>query len=326
MDNHNSESPAAQRPWQPDCLGGDFVQTVVEQPRDYAGQVITTVVKTKPASARPAVALLYVHGFSDYFFQKEMARMFADNGYAFYAVDLRKYGRSLLPGQKMFQVRDLREYFEDIDAAIDIIKSDGFDSVVILGHSTGGLTSSLYMAEKPQPVVKALMLNSPFLDWNLPWLQRTLLVPLVSAVGRFFPSIKVRQTPDAGYAETLSARHSGEWCYNEAWKPDILPDPDAGWVRAVNKAQKALRRSKICVPVLLMFSADSVRKGDDREKYFRADAILDVRAISRYGRRLGKHVTEVAFDGGLHDLALSRPDVRNAFYRTMLQWLRKQGL
>lgn len=325
MDNKSCKS-AENREWRADCLGDGFVQTVVDHPGDYAGQVVSTVVKKELGASDASVAVLYVHGFSDYFFQKEMAEMFVGGGYAFYAVDLRKYGRSLLPGQKMFQVRDLQEYFADIDAAIDIIEADGFEKVVLLGHSTGGLTSSLYMAGTPRPVVKALMLNSPFLDWNLPWVHRALLVPLVSAAGRFFPSLRVRQTPDSGYAETLSSRHAGEWDYNEVWKPDVLPDPDAGWVRAVHKAQKSLRRGEIRVPVLLMYSAESVRKGDGREKYFRADAILDVRSIGHYGRRLGKHVTEVAFNGGLHDLALSRKDVREAFYRTMLNWLQRKGL
>ena len=32
-------------------------------------------------------------GFNDYFFQAEMGRQFADSGYNFYAVDLRRYGR-----------------------------------------------------------------------------------------------------------------------------------------------------------------------------------------------------------------------------------------
>jgi len=50
-----------------------------------------------------------------------MAEMFASNGYNFYAVDLRKYGRSLIAGQKMFQVRRLDEYFADINATIKIM-------------------------------------------------------------------------------------------------------------------------------------------------------------------------------------------------------------
>lgn len=306
--------------WQPDQLGDGFEMTYIYCPDDYSGKIRSTVIR-KPTSGKSDKAILYVHGFSDYYLQKEMAQMFVDNGYNFYAVDLRKYGRSLLAGQKMFQVRDLHEYFPDIDSGVDIILADGNKSMTLLGHSTGGLTTSLYMTEKPSPLIKALMLNSPFLDWNMPPFMKKVVIPVAGALGTLFPNVKVHRKPDAGYAETLSCRHRGEWCYREDWKPDVLPAPDLGWIHAVQTAQRQLRRRTVKVPVLLMHSEESVRKGDPKEKYFRADAILDVETISRYGRLLGEDVTEVSFPGGLHDLALSRREIRQDMYRTMLEWL-----
>lgn len=83
---------------------------------------------------------------------------------------------------------------------------------------------------------------------------------------------------------------------------------------------------KVKVPVLLMHSEESVRKGDAKEKYYRADAILDVETISRYGKSLGDDVTEVSFKGGLHDLALSRKGIREEVYSTMLDWLKVKNL
>lgn len=307
--------------WQTDALAGEgFDTTFIEHPDDYAGPVRSTVVRRR-ADMATVKAVLYVHGFSDYFLQYEMAGMFGRHGYDFYAVDLRKYGRSLLTGQRMFQVRDMHEYFADIDAAVDIIKADRHAEIVLLGHSTGGLTASLYMAEKPSELIKGLMLNSPFLDWNLPAFERRMGIPLISFIGRFFPDVRVHQRPDTGYAESLSSEHGGEWTYRTDWKPDILPDPDMGWIRAIHRAQKALRRQKIAVPILLMHSAESVRDPSDREKYLSADAILDVRSISSYGRRLGADVTEASFAGGLHDLVLSERPIREAVYATMLTWL-----
>lgn len=311
--------------WQPDHLGAGFEMRHVIQSDDYSGHVRCTVIR-RMADRKSVKAILYVHGFSDYFIQKEMAEMFAANGYNFYAVDLRKYGRSLMEGQKMFQVRDLHEYFADINSAINIIGKDGCDEIILMGHSTGGLTTSLYMSEHPSPMIKALILNSPFLDWNLSTLMRRVAMPVASALGRFMPGVKVRQKPDSGYAETLSAEHGGEWTYRTNWKPDILPDPDMGWIRAIHTAQQKLRHSRIDVPILLMHSAESVRKGDGKEKYRRADAILDVDAIVKYGRNLGDDITEVAFADGLHDLALSKKKVRDKMYRTMLDWLRTRNL
>lgn len=311
--------------WQADHFGEGYEMKYVTHPDDYSGHVRSTVIR-KCATADSNKAILYVHGYSDYFIQKDMADKFTDNGYNFYAVDLRKYGRSLLPGQKKFQVRNIHEYFADIEGALSVIAEDGNNEIILFGHSTGGLTTSLYMSEHPSPMIKALMLNSPFLDWNMPPLMRNVVMPLVSAMGCIMPDVRVSQKPDSGYAETLSAEHDGEWTYRKDWKPDILPDPDMGWVRAIHMAQRQLRRNEIHVPILLMHSADSVKKGDGKEKYFRADAILDVESISRYGTRLGSDVTEVSFPGALHDLALSKRSIREEMYDVMLGWLREHQL
>lgn len=307
--------------WMPDMLGDGYEMTYVAHPDDYSGPVRSTVIR-KIAKPSNGLSIVYVHGFSDYFFQKEMADMFVGQGYSFYAVDLRKYGRSLMPGQHMFQVRDLHEYFADINACIEVALADGMASVVLLGHSTGGLTASLYMLESPSDKVRGLMLNSPFLDWNLPGWMKSFAIPAVSALGRLVPRLLVKQAPDDGYARSLLADFDGEWTYRRDWKPDVLPEPDAGWVRAIHQAQMQLRHRAIKVPVLLMHSAESVRHGDPKERYNCADAILDVSSISRYGRMLGPDVTEVSFAGGLHDLVLSRPAVRRQVYATMLDWLK----
>lgn len=311
--------------WHTDHLGKGFEMAYVSQPDDYSGSVRITVIRIK-AKNESRRAVLYIHGFSDYFFQKEMAEMFAYKGYNFYAVDLRKYGRSLTERQKMFQVRNLHEYFSDINATVDIILSDGNSKIALLGHSTGGLTSALYMTEKPSPYIKALMLNSPFLDWNLPAFIKKAVIPAVSFIGHFIPNMHVKQKPDSGYAESLSTAHGGEWTYRTDWKPDILPNPDMGWIRAIDIAQKQLRHRKINVPVLLMHSDDSVRNGDSKEKYNHADAILDVKDISCYGRRLGNDVTEISFRGALHDIALSRKSIRDEMYDTMISWLKERDL
>ena len=311
--------------WRDDHLGSGFQMKQIDQPDDYSGKVKATVIR-KLSGVATDKAILYVHGFSDYFFQQEMAEMFVVNGYNFYAVDLRKYGRSLMPGQKMFQVRDLKEYFADINSTIDIIKKDDNKKIILIGHSTGGLTTSLYMSDHPSPMIKALILNSPFLDWNMSSFMKKVVIPIVSKLGAIFPDVKVKQKPDSGYAETLSSEHGGEWSYRKDWKPDILPDPDMGWIRAIHKAQQNLRRGKVKVPVLLLHSGESVKRGDSKEKYYRADAILDVESISRYGKRLGEDVTEVSFSGGLHDLALSRKNIREKVYTTMLDWLKTKNL
>ena len=63
--------------------------------------------------------MLYVHGWSDYFFQKRLARFWTSRGARFFALDLRKYGRSLHEGQTPGYITDLATYDEDISAEFD---------------------------------------------------------------------------------------------------------------------------------------------------------------------------------------------------------------
>ncbi|MFN8597692.1 MAG: alpha/beta hydrolase [Anaerolineae bacterium] len=60
--------------------------------------------------------------------------------------------------------KDVREYFADISAAIEIITEvDSHSFLLLNGHSTGGLTTPLYAHEgQYKDRVNALFLNSPF--------------------------------------------------------------------------------------------------------------------------------------------------------------------
>ncbi len=87
--------------WQQDILGDNFQMRYVDQGKDYCGNVRSTIIRNRPVVPSRR-GILYVHGYNDYFFQKEMAERFVDSCINFYAVDLRKYGRSIMPGQKMF--------------------------------------------------------------------------------------------------------------------------------------------------------------------------------------------------------------------------------
>lgn len=304
-----------------DILGEDFEQKQITMPADTEGPVVTTVVRRRCRGCA-ARAVLYVHGFSDYFFNAEMGRKFSAEGYDFYAVDMRKYGRSLMPGQKIFGVSDLSEYFPDIEAALNEIRADGHTTIVLMGHSTGGLITSLFMKHHAPADVKALVLNSPFLSWNLPWFQRKIAVPAITLLSHFSPGLIIRQEKDPGYAYSLHKAYGGEWDYDRRLKPDVLPDVDAAWVAAIERGQRQLRHgANIDVPILLLHSNKSIAKGDTRDQYRSADAILNVETLAAVGRRLGKDVTEVSIRGALHDVLLSTHSVREQAYHVIFNWL-----
>ena len=90
-------------------------------------------------------AVLYVHGWIDYFFQAHVADAFNEQGWDFYAIDLHRYGRSLRPGNRPNYCRNLAEYDEELTTAIDIVKlEDEHETLLLMGHSTGGLITALY--------------------------------------------------------------------------------------------------------------------------------------------------------------------------------------
>lgn len=314
--------------WVADPLLGKsgYEVETVNQPDDYSGKVVSTVIRRLPEGKKPRKAVLYVHGYNDYFFQDSMGREFNDSGYGFYAVDLRKYGRSLLPGQHRYEVRDMAEYFADIDSAISRMRRDSVTDIVLMGHSTGGLITSLYMESAPAPEIKALILNSPFLDWNFTGFMRKAVIPLAAAAGKWLPDVYMSQGDDTAYGESLLKSLHGEWKFDTTLKL-IHPAPiSLGWVRAIDRGHKQLVENgrAIEVPVYLMRSRRSVYPDGWSLLASSGDAVLNVDSISARGRRMGYNVTEAIVDSGLHDLVLSRPRVRRAVYESMFRWLGRQ--
>ena len=317
----------AQAQYRTDILAHGFEQRTLSMPDDYNGKVEATLIR-RLSECKTSRALLYVHGYNDYFFQRNLGEIFNDSCFNFYAVDLRKYGRSLLPGQTPFEVRDLSEYFADIDAAIHIIKEEGNSEIILMGHSTGGLITSLYCDRyKNDLPVQGLVLNSPFLDMNQGWFKEKILIPVVSFWGKFNKGTKIRQGTSTAYAESLLKKYHGEWDYNTHWKFMISPSVTSGWIRAIHLGQVKVHKGlDIPCPVLVLFSDKSVYGDNWTPEFQKGDAVLDVGDIAKYGKSLGPKVTEFEVKDGLHDLILSGKDSREAVYREIFRWMRDNHL
>src|ERR1700733_9292204 len=134
--------------WKPDALEG-YQQGGFELGRDPDGEgdIGAVLVRRQPGADEIAHgAVLYVHGFSDYFFQTELADFAAERGLAFYALDLRKSGRARRDGQTAHYVSDLDLYDAELDTTLDLLAAEhpGLP-VVLVAHSTGGLIASLWL-------------------------------------------------------------------------------------------------------------------------------------------------------------------------------------
>ena len=106
-------------------------------------------------------------------FQTHLADHLTDLGFDFYAIDLRRYGRSLRRGHLHGFITDLDDYGAELAAATEVI-AEGHDQLVLMGHSTGGLITSLWAGKNPGRI-DGLILNAPWLDFQGLAMIRTLV-------------------------------------------------------------------------------------------------------------------------------------------------------
>jgi len=300
--------------WSPDFLGGyETTELVLADAEPAPGEpsdvepVATLIRKSGPRVGSRAA--LYVHGWNDYFFQTHVADYLTDLGYDFYAIDLRRYGRSLRPGQLRGFITNLDDYSVELDAAADLIAVD-HDRLLLMGHSTGGLVTALWAAHNADRL-EALILNSPWLDMQGAAIVRTLGSPVIDRLGSRSPTSIIR-LPDLGFnARSMHISLGGEWDYDLTLKSTPGPPIRTGWLRAILLGhQKVAAGLGIGVPILVLASATTEFSRRWHEGPRTVDSVLDVEQIAARAVRLGPHVTVVRIPEGLHDLTLSAPQVR----------------
>lgn len=321
-----ASAPAASGPgpWEEDLLGPGWQRrTLALSPDDP--DLVATLVRRTPGSGATAggPAVLHVHGFNDYFFQTDLAADLERHGLTFYALDLRRCGRSWRPGQLGHYVADLAEYRTELMmAALAIREELGHDRLVVHAHSTGGLTASLW-ADSPagRRVVDALVLNSPWFDLQARWFHRVVSTWVLDTAAPLDPLRVVADGPSA-YSWHLHADNGGRWTYDRTLKPAEGFPVRAGWLRAVRRGQARLARGlHVPAPVLVCTAAESGPNSRDNPLLDAQDTVLDVRQIWARAPRVGDDVTVVRVPGGIHDLALSAPGPRAVYLDAVTGWL-----
>jgi alpha-beta hydrolase superfamily lysophospholipase len=285
--------------------------------------VVATLVH-RPAGRPSGRAVLHVHGFSDYFFQTRYAEHLTSLGYDFYAIDLRKCGRSLLPQQTHNFCRSLDEYYPELDAAIRLIcERDGHSSLVLSGHSTGGLLVPLWCSDRPELPVDAVVLNSPWLDLQGAfWLRTRVAAFVLDRVGRREPYRVIPRGVSGLYVESLHRAYQGEWDFDLAWKPKDSIPVRAGWLRAIRAGHRRIHDGlRLRGRVLVMTSARSSDPEEWSDDVTTTDIVLDVSQMTRWAPGLAEDVALVRIDGAMHDVFLSREPVRAEAYEHFTRWL-----
>ncbi|MEV0893124.1 alpha/beta hydrolase [Promicromonospora sp. NPDC050262] len=308
--------------WTEDVLGAGFDARTLHLPGGAEATLIRYTPEGGPVVGRTPV--LYVHGFTDYFFQRHLAEAVAGRGYPFYAVDLRGHGRSMdawtALGRDANMINRLELYAQDLDAAAAVIAADGHTGLVLLGHSTGGLITSMYANARPDRV-SALVLNSPWFDLKGSWSDRTLVTQAVYVLGRVSPRLVVSRLGE-GYGRALHVTSGGEWEYDLRWKPYAGFPVRAGWLAAIRRGHRAVGRGlSVQCPVLVCTSGRTGSDAGEVAEQLGTDVVLDVAHMHARAPRLGTTVEIAVIEGGAHDLALSPKPAREKYLTTVLDWL-----
>jgi alpha-beta hydrolase superfamily lysophospholipase len=342
--------------WQPDILGAGYERLELPLSPDEEGPVKATLVRHAPpvtaatphgildffstftqrrrraASMDPTGAprvVLYLHGWADYFLQTELAEYLTASGFHFYALDLRKFGRSLLPGQTPGYTTDLAVYDEDIEAALleierDVVartNSPASPTIHMLAHSLGGLIASLW-ADRHPGRIGTLVLNSPWLELQGSSLVRSIAMHLVEPFARTDPKRPFRFPEMPAYWESVSNQAHGEWVLDPIWRPRASFPIRAGWTKAVLAGHKTVERKlNIDAPVLVLLSGRTRIQAEWTADLMRADAVIDVEETSRRALGLGRRTAVFRYPGALHDIFLSRRTIRQQAYRDVSIWL-----
>jgi len=315
--------------WQPDMLGDGYRQHVMELGTDPDGEgsIAAVLVRREPgADEVTRGAVLYLHGFTDYFFQTAMADFLAGSGLAFYALDLRKSGRARRPGQTAHYVSDLVRYDEELERALGIVAgAHPGHPVVLLAHSTGGLIVPLWLdrrraAGRVAPVT-GLVLNSPWFDLQGKPVTRGALTQVLRMLAKVQP-LRVLTGPPGVYGQTLHISGTGEWDFDTALKPLGGFPVALGWLNAVRRGQARLHRGlDVGVPSLILRSDRSDFSRHYSPLSDHADTVLDVRQIARWAGCLGAETTVVPIEGARHDVFLSLAGPREHAYAVTAGWL-----
>jgi len=324
--------------WVPDILPGYWQRTIPLGPDPNGeGDIVATLIRrgheTGEAAGDGAAtdhAVLAVHGYTDYFFHTELADHFAERGFAFYALDLQKCGRSRRDGQTPHFITNLAHYDAELERALTVINEQIHAvKVLVYGHSAGGLIVSLWLDRlrrrdaTAHAGVGGLVLNSPFLDLHGPAVLRiSATSAMIAGLSRLRPKGVVRPPGEGGYGTTLHRDYHGEFDYDLQWKPVGGFPVTLGWLHAIRRGQARLHRGlDVGVPNLILRSDRTARERTDPTSMQCGDAVLDVTQIARWAGCIGSRTTVVPVADAKHDVFLSLTQPRRMAYRQLDRWL-----
>lgn len=346
--NVNQSTPA----WGPDVLGEAFEQLSLPLKDDSEGEVVATLVRYLPnpemtprrgfwhrlgfdrandtAPIAHGADVLYIHGYSDYFFQAHLAEYWRELGASFYALDLRKYGRSIRSHQTPGYIDSLATYDEEIEVALaqmgqGTVHGAGQNpkrKLVLMGHSTGGLILSLWADRNPGRA-SVVILNSPWLEYQLTGAARSVAAPVVGFQARVNPKAPMANIDMGYYFRTISREREGEWEFNPQWRPEHGFTVRTGWLNAILAGHARIAAGlTIDVPIFTLLSTKSLLTPRWSKDMMQADVAIDVNIVAARVHQLGNVTTVARIPNAMHDVFLSNKAAREHAFAQLTTWLK----
>lgn len=316
--------------WVPDPLGEGFEYTTLDFGVDAEGPAVGTLVRYKPLGWRTLLprryygVVLSLHGWSDYFYNRELAEFWEARGYHFYALDLRRYGRSLraeheIPGY----VDNLAVYDEELNASMEVLGAAHPDLPIIAqGHSQGGLILTLWLA-RTAARVQALVLNAPWLEFQGTAFLRVPMHGILEAIGRNNGRRKLVLPERDHYWHSLSDQGVGEWDIHRLWRPRYAFQPTTAWMKTILDGHALVSKGlDLTQPILVLSSNASHLSTNYSPIMQNADSVIDVQQTRLRAIKLGSFVTLSQIHGAMHDVFTSAEPTRAAAYRDLALWLK----
>ncbi|MFC5369668.1 alpha/beta fold hydrolase [Arcanobacterium bovis] len=332
--------------WTEDMLGAGFVSAIINLEPVAGVPQRCAITKHLPendpqSSAHPnqplqrEFILIAIHGWNDYFYHKEFARFISSIGGHFYAIDLRRYGRAHQDGEPWGYTNSLTVYDEEIQCALTIARTEHPElPIVVYGHSTGGLTVSLWADRHPNDF-DGLILNSPWLYTDLSGVKMFVLKPIAKLLAKVKP-LHIFATQDDGfYQKILSGQHAlsadddpNDPFFTTGWEADArfrhFPTfpVRAGWINTILAGQKRIAgRLSIKQPILALTSKRHIATTTWSDELLEVDNVLDLEHTWPLIESLGDDVTLCKIDKAVHDVVFSRRSARHEAYDAITRWI-----
>lgn len=162
-------------------------QTRYEEGKFQTNDGLTLFEQSWQPAKEPKAVIVIIHGYAEHSSRyNHVADYLVNHGWAVETFDLRGHGKSEGKGGKTY-INSFDEFLSDVDLFLNRVKERHQDKkIFFLGHSMGGLISSLYVVTR-NPELRGLILSSPVLKISDD--ISPMLVKISTIIGKILPKL-----------------------------------------------------------------------------------------------------------------------------------------